>query len=217
MLHQLLDLIKPEYLLQTYGVAVVFLILFAETGLMCFFLPGDSLIVTAGFFCALGKLGITNIWVLMAGMIIMTILGDTTGYFIGNRIGVALYNKPDTWYFKQKYISQTREFYDKYGNLAIVVGKFVPIVRSMVPVLAGVGELSYRRYIVYSCAGACCWVISMGLLGYFLLQLAAYLGFSKEQVSSSLHLIIISVIFLSFIPPVVGAIRARLNKPELPQ
>ncbi len=211
MIHELLQLIKPEYLIKTYGAIAIFAVLFAETGLMCFFLPGDSLIVTAGFFCAIGMLNISNIWLLMLGMIIMTILGDSTGYLIGNRVGVALYDKPDTWYFKQKYITQTREFYAKYGNLAIIVGKFVPIIRSMVPILAGVSDLSYRRYITYSCIGAISWVLSMGLLGYFLVQLAAMFGFSQDTVRESLHYIILTVIFLSLLPPIWGALKARKN------
>ena len=211
MIQAILDFIKPEYLLHTYGAIAIFVVLFVETGLMCFFLPGDSLLVTAGFFCAAGLLNIDNVWVLMAIMWLMTILGDSSGYFIGDRLGLALYDRPDTWYFKQKYISETKAFYQKHGNLAIIVGKFVPIVRSLVPVLAGVGTLPYRRYIGYSAVGATVWVLSMTLLGYYLVKLAALLGFPEEKVREYLHFVILGIILVSVLPAIVGAIRANLK------
>jgi membrane-associated protein len=210
----LLDIFKyinPEYLLKTYGAFVIFFILFVETGCMAFFLPGDSLLITAGLFCGSGLLGIDNVWVLIAAIAVTTVAGDSLGYFIGTRIGVALYDKKDTWYFKQKYITQTREFYDKHGNKAIIIGKFAPIIRSIVPVLAGVGQLKFRRYISYSMIGAIIWATSMTLLGYYLFELAQGLGISQEKAKKNLHLFLLAVIFISLIPAGIGALKARKN------
>lgn len=212
-IQDILKFINPEYLLKSYGVFVIFFILFIETGCMAFFLPGDSLLITAGLFCATGLLGITNVWVLILGVILTTIAGDTLGYFIGRKIGDALYQKKDTWYFKQKYIQETQKFYEKHGSKAIIVGKFAPIIRSIVPILAGVSKIRYTRYITYSCIGAVIWAVSMVLIGYYLFELAKLFGISQESAKKNLHYFLLAVIFVSLLPAIIGAVKAKMSKP----
>jgi membrane-associated protein len=155
-----------EHILETGGLLLVGLIIFAESGLLVgFILPGDSLLFTAGFFAGQGKL---PIWWLMATIIGSTILGYQVGYLIGEKAGPKVFTKKDGIFFKKEYVDRTEGFFNKHGNKTILFARFVPIVRTFVSVMAGVGRMDKRSYLIYNILGAFLWAGSVTLAGYFL-------------------------------------------------
>jgi membrane-associated protein len=191
----------PE-LIRIGGMAGLIAIVFAETGLMVgFFLPGDSLLVTAGLFAARGDLDIT--W-LNVSLILAAIVGDATGYWIGYRAGKALYNRPNSFFFRRDHLLRTHEFYEKHGGKTIIIARFMPIVRTFAPVVAGAAYMTYRRFAAYNVIGGILWVTSMTFTGYFLAQLI-------PDAEKNLHLIVAVVIFLSLLPGIIAWLRARLQ------
>lgn len=187
----------PE-LIRIGGLVGIVLIVFAETGLMVgFFLPGDSLLVTAGLFAARGDLDIVwlNLLVMAAA-----ILGDATGYWIGLRAGEALYSRPKSLLFRREHLIRTHEFYERHGGKTIVIARFVPIIRTFAPVVAGAAKMTYRSFAVYNIAGGIGWVASMTLTGYFL-------GLAIPDLETRIHLVVAVVIFLSLLPAVIAWLR----------
>lgn len=181
-----------DELIRWGGYTVLFIIVFAETGLLAgFFLPGDSLLVTAGLLCAVDQA--LNIWVLNVLLGFAAILGDTTGYWIGYHAGPRIFKYENSLFFNKNHLIRTREFYDKYGPKTIVLARFVPIVRTFAPTVAGVGRMHYATFLVYNIAGGIGWVSSMTLVGYFL-------GRSIPNIEKKIHWIILAVIILSFLP-----------------
>jgi membrane-associated protein len=167
----LIELIKDEVGL-AWVWPVLALIIFAETGLMVgFFLPGDSLLFFTGLLVASPDPSIQlneNIWLMLVVLILAAIAGDQVGYLTGRKIGGALYKRKDTWYFKRKYIEKTEAFYNRHGGKTIILGRFVPIVRTFAPIVAGVVKLEYRKFVPYNVIGGIAWISSMLLAGYFL-------------------------------------------------
>lgn len=190
-----------EELIRWGGYAVLVLIVFAETGLFAgFFLPGDSLLVTAGLLA--GVDGILNIWVLMGLLFGAALMGDTTGYLIGYHFGAKLFNREDSFFFHKDHLTRTKNFYAKYGPKTIVIARFVPIVRSFAPTVAGVGQMPYLKFLSFSVLGGLGWVTSMTLVGYFL-------GRSIPHIEKQIHWIILIVIVVSFIPVVREWLESR--------
>src|SRR5262245_41391449 len=183
--------------------AGLILIVFAETGLMIgFFLPGDSLLVTAGLFAAKGDLQIT--WLNVA-LIAAAILGDATGYWIGYRTGKALYSRPNSFLFRREHLIRTHAFYERHGGKTIVIARFMPIIRTFAPVVAGAASMTYRRFAIYNVVGGFAWVLSMTLTGY-------YLGLAVPDIDKHIHIVVAVVIALSLLPAVISFIRARLQR-----
>ena len=181
-----------DELIRWGGYTVLILIVFSETGLLAgFFLPGDSLLVTAGLLAAVD--GVLNIWVLIPLLCAVAITGDTTGYWIGYHLGPQIFKREDSFFFHKDHLTRTKKFYDKYGPKTIVIARFVPIVRTFAPTVAGVGKMEYKRFLVYNIMGGVGWVLSMTLIGYFL-------GSVIPNIERYVHWIILIVIFLSFIP-----------------
>lgn len=196
----------PE-LIRIGGMAGLIAIVFAETGLMIgFFLPGDSLLVTAGLFAAKGDLDI--IWLNVA-LIVAAIIGDATGYWIGYRAGKALYNRPNSFFFRRDHLIRTHEFYEKHGGKTIIIARFMPIVRTFAPVVAGAAYMTYRRFAAYNIIGGFLWVLSMTLTGFFL-------GRAIPDLDKQLHLVVAVVIFLSLLPAFIAWLRARWQAPAPP-
>ena len=190
----------PE-LIRWGGLIALILIVFAETGLMIgFFLPGDSLLVTAGIFAAKGDL---NIWTLNITLILAAIVGDALGYWIGYRTGKALYSRPNSFFFRRDHLIKTHEFYEKYGGQTIIIARFMPIVRTFAPVVAGAAEMTYRQFALYNVIGGVLWVTSMTLTGYFL-------GKAVPNVEKHLHVLVAGVIFVSLLPAIIAWLRARM-------
>jgi membrane-associated protein len=197
MLHAVHDV---QGLIQAGGLSLICLIVFVETGLFVgFFLPGDSLLVTAGVFAKVGDLPLGWLLVLVSAC---AIAGDQVGYMIGYKTGKALYDRPDTWYFKKKHLERTRDFYEKYGAKTIVIARFVPIVRTFAPVVAGIGAMEYGRFVRYNVVGGLLWVWGMVLTGYGLASLV-------PDIEKRIHKVIIVVIFLSILPGIIEFWRHR--------
>lgn len=150
--------------------AAVCVIIFTETGLLIgFLLPGDSLLVVLG---VVARIANWNILLLMASLSIAAILGDTVGYGIGSKAGPALFKRPDSRFFKQEYLQKAREFFERHGGKSIIFARFVPIVRTFVPVVAGAAKMNYRRFLFFNVFGGIGWIVSMLLFGYFIIDLA---------------------------------------------
>ncbi|MBI2815981.1 MAG: VTT domain-containing protein [Acidobacteria bacterium] len=185
------------------GVVLVCIIVFVETGLFFgFFLPGDSLLVTAGIFAAAGFLDISTLLFFASAC---AVLGDQVGYYIGRKTGQALYSRPNSRFFKQQHLERTRAFYEKHGPKTIVLARFVPIVRTFAPAVAGAAEMRYRRFVTYNVFGGILWIFSMTLLGYFL-------GASIPNINRYIHWVIAVVILLSILPVVIEVLRMRQRR-----
>ncbi len=189
----------PE-VIRVGGLLGMVAIIFAETGLMVgFFLPGDSLLVTAGIFAAHGDLEIAS----LNGLVILAaVAGDATGYWIGSRAGRALYSRPDSLLFRREHLVRTHAFYEKHGGKTIVIARFMPIVRTFAPVVAGAAEMGYRAFALYNIVGAALWVLAMTLTGYFL-------GRAIPNIDSNIHLVVAAVILLSLLPGFIAWLRNR--------
>ena len=182
------------------GVAAI---IFAECGLLIgFFLPGDSLLFTAGLFAVSEDgLGGVPLWVVCLVLVVAALAGNACGYWIGRLSGPAIFDKPQSKLFKPKHVVRTHGFFEKYGNRAIVLGRFVPIVRTFITVMAGVGKMPAKRYFTYSLIGGVLWAAGVTLLGAWLGQFAF--------VRSNIEVILILVVFLSIVPIIVELVRAR--------
>ena len=191
--------------LSPYAEVAIWLIIFAETGLLIgFFLPGDSLLFTAGLLAGQGKL---NIWLLLPGVFIAAFVGDQVGYTFGEKLGPRLFSKPDSRFFKQEYVTHTRNFFNKHGSKTIIIARFVPIVRTFAPVLAGVGEMDRKTFVIYNVIGAFLWAVGLTMLGYILGDVIG------ESVDKYLLPIIAVIILISLIPPLVEWRRAKKMPP----
>jgi membrane-associated protein len=185
------------------GLTLLILIVFAETGLLVgFFLPGDSLLVTAGFLAA--TTNVLSIGPVIVTLSIAAIVGDSTGYYIGKRAGAALYNRPQSRFFNRERLLATKAFYDKYGGITIVLARFMPFARTFAPVVAGVAEMNYRTFLTFNIVGGIGWVVSMSLLGYFFGQIP----FVKQHIEKAIILIIV----LSILPVAVHAWKSRQSR-----
>ena len=177
-----------------YGELAVMAIIFAETGLLIgFFLPGDSLLFTAGLLANNGDL---NIALLLVGVFVAAVIGDQVGYQFGKRVGPSIFRKPDAKLFRQEYVEHTKHFFDRHGPKTIVLARFVPVVRTFAPVLAGVGEMRWRTFAAFNLVGALLWAVGITLLGY---ALGSAIG--ADNVDKYLYPIIAVIILVSFIPP----------------
>jgi membrane-associated protein len=190
-------------LVRSGGYVALTAIVFVETGLLIgFFLPGDSLLITAGLVAAAGGL---NIWWLDALLIVAAVAGDSVGYAIGRRLGPRLFTREKSLLFNPKHIQRTRDFYERHGAKTIVIARFVPIIRTFAPVVAGVGQMQYRRFIVYNVAGGVGWVVGMTWAGYLL-------GQTIPNISSHIHIVVAIVIVLSVIPIGIEVLRERKRR-----
>jgi membrane-associated protein len=203
LFHWFISLIRdPGALITWGGYPGLALIIFLETGALVFFLPGDSLLVMAGLYAAKGDLDIV---VLNLLLIPFAIAGPMLSYYIGARLGPRLFNRPRSRFFRPEHLQAAHAFYEKHGGKAIVIARFMPIVRTFVPVVAGVGTMSYRRFMLYNAIGAAAWILSMTLLGWAL-------GLRFPALVRRIELVIVVVVVLSLMPAVIAAIRARGKK-----
>ncbi len=190
------DWLDPTYLLERFGTQLIWVslaILFIECGLLFPFLPGDSLLFALGLFIAAGKLPI-NLGVALVVLFVAAFAGNVSGYEIGRAVGPALYRREGR-FLKQKYFDQTHDFFDKHGSKALVIGRFVPIVRTFITVVAGVGRMDRRKFFLWSAIGAALWVGIVTLLGYFL-------GQAFPVLQDKLDIAIILVVLVSLLPAV---------------
>lgn len=213
-MRELFDFIRtltnPESLIQFlatvvtgwYGYALFAAIVFSETGLLIgFFLPGDSLLVTIGIVAGAGQL---NIGLIIAVLIVAAICGVASGYMIGRRTGPAIFNRPDSRFFKQEYLRKTQEFYEKHGGQTIIYAQFVPIIRTFAPFIAGVVGMPYKRFAMFNVIGSVAWISSMTLTGY-------WLG-NFEIVRKHFEKVVILIVLISVVPILLEVLKSRRSK-----
>jgi len=192
-------------LVQWAGYVGLTLIVFVETGLLLgFFLPGDSLLVTAGLLASQPDFGL-NVWLLGAILTVAAIAGDTVGYHIGKATGPRIFTRQDSLLFNKSHLLKAQAFYEKHGGKTIIIARFMPIVRTFAPVVAGVGKMEYRAFLAYNVVGGIAWVWSMLMTGYIL-------GRTVPGVAKHIEKIILLVIFLSILPGIIGWWRERSKK-----
>lgn len=192
--------IDLKALIQAAGYLGLFAIIFAESGVFLgFFLPGDSLIFTAGF---LASQGYFDPYLLAATFFLAATLGDTFGYWFGKRIGEHMYTWEDTWYFKKEFLTRTEDFYKTHGPSAVVLGRFIPIVRTFIPILAGAGQMRYQTFLLYNILGAVPWAIGMTFLGYIF-------GSILPNPDKYLLPVVLLIVGISFVPPIYRLVRER--------
>ena len=207
LFHQIKHYLNPNTIVAA-GYVVLALVVFAETGLAVgIFLPGDSLLVVAGLFCARGDL---NVLYILPMLWACTVLGDTVGYLSGYKLGPRLFARPKSLVFKPEHLQKAQHFYDKYGGKTILFARFVPIVRTFSPLVAGATQMPYRRFIVYDLIGGLLWVFSMVLGGYFLGSFVERsFGIKLDQ---HIEKVVIVVVGLSVLPMVIEFIKSRRAK-----
>ena len=186
-----------------WAILGVMLVIFAETGLLIgFFLPGDSLLFTLGMFVGTGHVGV-HIWAAAPLVWLAAIAGNQTGYLIGRKAGPAIFNRPDSRLFKQEHVDRTSDFFERHGGKAVTLAQFVPIVRTFTPVIAGVGKMHYRHFLLFNAIGATFWAFAITWLGYFLGNIT--------WIQENIDRMIVGIVFVSALPMIISALRSWLS------
>ncbi len=197
MIHQFLD---PLSIIKFAGLLGVIAIVFAESGLFFgFFFPGDSLLFTAGF---LASQGLMSPWLLFIGVFVAAVAGDSVGYAFGRRTGPALFSRENSFFFNKKYPERAQAFYDKHGKKTIIFARFVPVVRTFAPIVAGVGRMDYKTFFAYNVTGGLLWTLLLAGGGFVL-------GNTLPQASQYISLIVTGIIVISILPPVIHIIKEK--------
>jgi len=190
-------------------VLVIAAIIFAESGLLIgFFLPGDSILFTAGFLVFAGRLNI-DIHILVLVVFIAAILGDSVGYLFGRRIGRRIFNRPNSRLFRQENILKAEEFYKKYGGIAVVLARFIPVVRTFAPIIAGVGNMRYRLFVIYNIIGALLWAAGITYAGFYIGALLHHIGIDVDTI---LLPIVLLILVLSILPPLIHVLKDKKQR-----
>jgi membrane-associated protein len=213
-MHDLVDLFHKIYnvrgLVEFGGLAMLAAVIFAETGLLIgFFLPGDSLLVTAGVYCTSANpehAPLLNIWTVNLVVIAAAIIGDTVGYWIGAKSGPKLFTREQSLLFSRKHLLRTKEFYERHGGKTIIIARFMPFLRTFAPVVAGIGQMNYGRFLRFNVVGGFAWSLSMTLLGFTL-------GKVYPPITKEIDKLIILILFVSLIPGAVSYLKNRKNSP----
>ncbi|MET8677225.1 VTT domain-containing protein [Streptomyces sp. NPDC004647] len=194
--------LDPDYLIQTFGLIGILAIVFAESGLLIgFFLPGDSLLFTTGLLVATDKYLHYPLWLVCVLVVLAAVIGDQVGYLFGRKVGPSLFRRPDSKLFKQENVEKAHEFFEKYGPKSLVLARFVPIVRTFTPIIAGVSRMNYRSFITFNVIGGMLWGAGVTLLGYFLGRI--------DFVNKHIEAILVAIVLLSVVPIVIEYLRAR--------
>ncbi len=199
--------LSPDYLIETFALPGILLIVFAESGLFAF-LPGDSLLFTAGLFVAQGEYISQPLWLVCTLIVLAAVIGDQVGYMIGKFLGPKLFNRPNSKLFKQENLDKAHEFMEKYGPKAIVLARFVPIVRTFAPIVAGAGRMQYRTFLTYNVIGGIAWGTGVTLAGYWLGQI--------EFIRTNVEPILVLIVVLSVVPIAIEYLRERKKKKQQP-
>jgi membrane-associated protein len=200
--------IDPDHLLSSFGLIGLLIIVFAECGLLIgFFLPGDTLLFSAGLLVSVGRLDLP-IWSLLTLVPLAAIAGNLVGYWIGYKAGPAVFNKPNSRLFRQQYVEKSHDFFEKYGARTIVLARFVPVVRTFATVMAGASRMRFAVYAAYSVIGGVLWAGGLIALGYYL----GHISFVRDTVEPLIEPILIVVVVLSMVPAAFGLIRSRRRR-----
>lgn len=193
--------LNPDQLIRTFGLIGILATVFAESGLLIgFFLPGDSLLFTAGLLVSTRDV-LPPLWVLIPLIAVAAIVGDQVGYAIGRKAGPRVFQRPESRLFRPEYVEKAYAFFDRYGGRAVVLARFVPIVRTFTPVVAGVSAMSYRTFVTYNVLGGVLWSVSVTVLGYYLGQV--------DFVAANIELILVGIVALSVVPIAIELLRHR--------
>jgi membrane-associated protein len=195
--------LSPDYLIETFSLPGILLIVFAESGLFAF-LPGDSLLFTAGLFVAQGQYISQPLWLVCALIVLAAVIGDQVGYMIGKFFGPKLFSRPNSKLFKQENLEKAHEFMEKYGPKAIVLARFVPIVRTFAPIVAGAGRMKYRTFFTYNVIGGVAWGTGVTLAGYWLGQI--------DFIKTNVEAILVLIVLFSLVPIIIEFLRERAKK-----
>ncbi|MCQ4193445.1 VTT domain-containing protein [Streptomyces sp. BPPL-273] len=195
--------LSPDYLIETFSLPGILLIVFAESGLFAF-LPGDSLLFTAGLFVAQGEYISQPLWLVCTLIVLAAVIGDQVGYMIGKFFGPRLFSRPNSKLFKQENLEKAHEFMEKYGPKAIVLARFVPIVRTFAPIVAGAGRMKYRTFLTYNVIGGVAWGTGVTLAGYWLGQI--------EFIRTNVEAILVLIVVVSVVPIAIEYLRERKKK-----
>jgi len=195
--------LSPDYLIETFSLPGILLIVFAESGLFAF-LPGDSLLFTAGLFVAEGNFISQPLWLVCALIVLAAVLGDQVGYMIGKFFGPRLFSRPNSRLFKQENLEKAHEFMEKFGPKAIVLARFVPIVRTFAPIVAGAGRMKYRTFLTYNVIGGVAWGTGVTLAGYWLGQI--------DVIKKNVEAILVLIVLVSVVPIIIEYLRERSKK-----
>lgn len=194
--------LDPDYLISTFGLIGILVIVFAESGLLIgFFLPGDSLLFTTGLLVAGHQYLTQPLWLVCLLVVVAAVLGDQTGYLFGRKAGPRLFTRPDSRLFKQENVEKANTFFATYGPRSIVLARFVPVVRTFTPIVAGVSAMRYRTFVLFNIIGGTLWAMGVTVLGYFLGQ--------TDFVAAHIELILIAVVAVSVLPLAFEYLRAR--------
>jgi membrane-associated protein len=199
------QLTDPQSIIQYGGLALLLFVVFAETGLLIgFFLPGDSLIFISGMICVSKPevLGV-NIVVLITLLSLSAIIGNCVGYWFGYKVGPPLFKRPDSFIFKKRYLELTKTFYDKNGGKTLILGRFLPIIRTFAPVLAGIIKVDFKLFMIYNVIGALAWIGILGSIGY-------YLG-TYQWVQKNIGYIVITLIIITMLPLIFTYLKSKKN------
>ncbi|GAA3302673.1 VTT domain-containing protein [Dactylosporangium vinaceum] len=197
-----MQFLDPEWLISTFGMIGILAIVFAESGLLIgFFLPGDSLLFTTGLLVAGGRYLHLPLWLVILLIVVAAVAGDQVGYAFGRRVGPTLFRRPNSRLFRQENLARATEFFARYGPRSIVLARFVPIVRTFTPIVAGASRMHYRTFSLYNVIGGSLWGTGVTVLGYFLGQVTF--------VKSNIELILIGIVVLSVVPIAVELLRGR--------
>ncbi|MEV1009303.1 VTT domain-containing protein [Streptomyces sp. NPDC049881] len=198
--------LDPEHLIQSFGLIGILLVVFAESGLLIgFFLPGDSLLFTSGMLVSTGQYLHHPLWLVCALVVVAAVLGDQVGYLFGRKVGPSLFRRPDSRLFKQENVEKANVFFAKHGPKSLVLARFVPIVRTFTPIIAGVSRMDYRSFVVFNVIGGVLWGAGVTLLGAGLGQV----GLVRENI----ELMLVAIVLLSVVPIAVEYLRARRSAP----
>jgi membrane-associated protein len=215
LFHQLREVLNPKNIIEflttkglVFTYAGLILIVFAETGLAVgFFLPGDSLLVVAGLFASAGKL---NVFFLLFSLFVAAVVGDAVGYYSGLKLGPRVFTRQKSLFFRPSHLEKAHGFYEKYGGKTIIIARFVPIIRTFAPIVAGAAQMSYRQFAVYNIVGGFLWVFTMVLGGYFLgSAVESAFGVKLED---HIEKVVVVVVLLSLMPPVIEYLKSRREK-----
>jgi membrane-associated protein len=197
--------IDPEKLIQTGGLILILIVIFTENGIFFgFFLPGDTLLFTAGLLCATGKFEI-SILILLISIWVAAVLGNLFGYYFGRKVGERFLNRKETLLFKKKYIYAAEIFFNKYGGMALIMGRFLPIIRTFAPIFAGMIKFDFNKFLLFNILGGMFWVFSLLLGGY-------YLAMIFPQVKDKLEYVIGGIVIITWVPVIITYLKEKLKQ-----
>lgn len=201
-----MNILDPVSIIETAGYVGLASVIFAETGILLgFFLPGDSLLFTAGF---LASTGLLDIKIIIIICFVAAVIGDSFGYHLGKKYGHKVFNKTDSFFLDRKYIKKTEWYYEKYGGETIIMARFIPIIRTIAPVMAGVGKVPYNKFFSYNVIGGLIWTVLLPLMGY-------YFGKMIPDADKIILPVVFVIIVISFLPPIVSLLKEKENRDKI--